>query len=96
MIDKERRKKNIEVETEKQRNREAVKILIDIVRFLARQGLSLRGHGSESDANGNFHQLVLLVARHCPVLKLWLDEAEKRPNVQHTSTGSHKMNFWSS
>ena len=79
MMDKEHMKLCIEAEAEKKRNREAVKILIDIVRFLARQGLSLRGHGSESDANGNFHQLVLLVARYSPTLKVWLDEAEKRP-----------------
>ena len=79
IMDKEQMKLCIEAEAEKQRNREAIKILIDIARVLARQGLSLRGHGSESDANGNFHQLVLLVARHSPSLRRWLDEAEKRP-----------------
>jgi hypothetical protein len=41
-------------------NESPVKILIDIVRYLARQRLALRGHGAESDENGNFHQLVLL------------------------------------
>jgi hypothetical protein len=39
-------------------NESPIKILIDIVRYLARQRLALRGHGAESDANGNFHQLV--------------------------------------
>ena len=39
----------------------------------------MRGHGAQSDANGNFHQLVLLIARHLPMLKAWLDDAEKRP-----------------
>ena len=71
-------KMSIEAEAEKKTNREAVKILIVIVRFLARQGLALWRHGAESDANGNFHQLVLLIARHSPTLKVWLDEAEKR------------------
>eukprot|EP00794_Sanderia_malayensis_P014514 gene14514-16020_t len=67
-----------EAEAEKQINGEAIKILIDIARVLARQGLSLRGNGSENDANGNFHHLVLLVARHSPALRHWLGEAEKR------------------
>ena len=79
ILDKEQIKICIEAEAEKQRNREAIKILIDIARVLARQGSSFRGHGSESEANGNFHQLVLLVARYSPVLKSWLDEAAKRP-----------------
>ena len=70
-----------EAEAEKKRNLEAVKILIDIVRFLDRRGLALRGHGAERDANGNFHQLVLLVARHSPTLKVFLDEAEKCPQL---------------
>ena len=79
MMHEEHLKLCIEAEAEKKRNREAVKILIDIVRFLARQGLAMRGHGAETDANGNFHQLVLTIARHSPMLKAWLDDAEKRP-----------------
>eukprot|EP00112_Aurelia_sp_Birch-Aquarium-sp1_P015884 Seg3558.1 transcript_id=Seg3558.1/GoldUCD/mRNA.D3Y31 product="hypothetical protein" protein_id=Seg3558.1/GoldUCD/D3Y31 len=68
IMDTEQMKICIEAEAKKQRNQEAIKILIDIAR-----------HGSESDANGNFHQLVLLVARHSPALRRWLDQAEKRP-----------------
>jgi hypothetical protein len=40
-MDKELMKMSIEAEAEKKTNREAVKILIVIVRFLARQGLAL-------------------------------------------------------
>ena len=72
----------IRAEVEKHRNQEAAKILIDIVHFVARPFISTRD-GSESDANSNFHQLVLLLVHHCPVLKVWLDEAEKKP--QHAT-----------
>ncbi|CAB4017034.1 Hypothetical predicted protein [Paramuricea clavata] len=61
----------IEAEAEKKKNREAVKILIDIVRFLVSQGLALRGHGAESDANGNFHQL------------LWQTVPDTAPDTSH-------------
>ena len=54
IMDNEQLKLCIEAEVEKQRNRTAIKILIDIARVLARQGLSFRGHGSESEANGSF------------------------------------------
>ena len=66
ILDKEQIKICIEAETEKQRNREAIKILIDIARVMARQGLP-------------FRVMDLKVARHSPVLKSWLDEAAKRP-----------------
>ncbi len=80
MVEKERLKLLVEEEAEALCNREAVKILLDVARTLARQGLAFRGHGSEIDGNGNFHQVVLLVARHSPVLRKWLEDAKKRPH----------------
>ncbi len=81
LLDKDKRKEEIAKEAESQRNREAVKVLLDVTRTLARQGLSFRGAGSEKDGNGNFHQITKLFARHSPPFRRWLDEAENR---QHT------------
>ena len=44
------------------RNQEAIKILLDIARTLARQQLSFRGHDEKH--KGNFVQKTNLVARH--------------------------------
>ena len=46
-------------------NKEVVKILLDVVKTLARQNIAFRGDGTEE--NGNFHQVVSLVARYCPL-----------------------------
>lgn len=79
----------IEEEAELQRNREAIKTLLDITRTLARQGISFRGPSSEKDGNGNFHQIAFLVARHSPSFKRWLDDAPKRPHrVDYLSSRS--------
>ena len=86
MLDKNRR--NILVEEEEtQRNRETIKIILDVVRTLARQGITFRGSSSEKDGNGNFRQIVNLLARHSPILRRWLADAPKRP---------HKVDYLSS
>ena len=87
MLDKNRRNILVEEEAETQRNREAIKILLDIVRTLARQGVAFRGSSSEKDGNGNFRQIVNLLARHSPILRRWLADAPKRP---------HKVDYLSS
>ena len=81
LLDKDKRKEEIANETESQRNRDAVKVLLDVTRTLARQGLAFRGAGSEKDGSGNFHQITKLVARHSPSFKRWLDDAESRPHT---------------
>ena len=43
---------------EKAVNRHCLLKIISTLRFLARQGCAIRGHGDESD--GNFHQLLKL------------------------------------
>ena len=50
---------------DKQQNRAVLSIIVDIViRFLARQNISLRGHReSDSDNSGNFLQLVHFTAK---------------------------------
>ncbi|CAB4028662.1 zinc finger MYM-type 1-like, partial [Paramuricea clavata] len=87
MLDKDCRKALIEEEAETQRNREAIKTLLDVARTLARQGISFRGSSNEKDGNGNFQQIVGLVARQSPSFKRWLNDAATRP---------HRVNYLSS
>lgn len=63
---------------DKTRNREVLATIADIIRFLARQNISFRGHreGEGSDNRGNFLELVSFMANYNPLLKDWL---ENRP-----------------
>ena len=47
-----------------ERDREAIKILLDVTRTLACQGLALRGSAEEHEVNSNFKQFVQLVSTH--------------------------------
>ena len=58
-------------------NRKIVKILLDVAKTLGRQSIAFRGEAS--DQNANFYQIVHLIARHCPDLKQWLNNARLRP-----------------
>ena len=55
---------------EKKRNRQYLLHVITTVRFLACQGLALRGDGDEKDSN--FLQLLMLRAHDDPNIKLML------------------------
>lgn len=51
--------------------------LLSSIRYLARQGLALRGHDeSISSFGGNLYQLLLLQAEDCPEMKVWLEKRE--------------------
>ncbi len=58
-------------------NRRVIEILLDITKTLGRQGIAFRGHGSDDD--GNFKQIVQLVAKYCPELRHWLNTTRMRP-----------------
>ena len=77
LLDKDVRKAKIEEERQKLENKEVVKILLDIVKTLSRQDIVFRGN--ESDKNGNYRQIVALVARHCPLLEQWINCRQSRP-----------------
>jgi hypothetical protein len=77
LLDKGRRSNLIEEETEPLRNRESIKILLDVARTLARQGIAFRGNSSEKVGTGNFRLIVNLLARHSPILCRWLADAPK-------------------
>ena len=59
MLDKEKRAAYLKREEDLERNRHIVEILLDVIKFLGRQGLAFRSHGKEED--GNFRQTVNLL-----------------------------------
>lgn len=77
LLDKTKRRQLIEEERQLAFNTEVVKVLADVSRTLARQGLAYRGSGSEESSN--YQQIVQLVARHNPVVRRWLDDSKLRP-----------------
>ena len=68
----------------KQANREYLLRLLSSVRFLARQGLALRGDGDEHDSN--LHQLLLLRCDDFPAISKFLERKQLKytsPEVQN-------------
>ena len=64
-------------DTEMKNHRALFMKLVDCVLFLARQGLSFRGHYENSTAfEGNLYQLLLLQAKDSAGLGLWLKRRE--------------------
>lgn len=59
---------------EDQKNHQSMLLkVISSIRFLARQGLALRGRYEDvNHLEGNFFQLLLLQAEQCPELKSWI------------------------
>ena len=58
----------IQEEGDRLENFNVVKILIDIIRTLARQDIAFRG-GGNLEINGNFNQIVMLMAWGCLELR---------------------------
>ena len=66
---------------EKKANREYLLKVIQNVRFLARQGLALRGDGKEED--GNFIQLLYLRSEDDPSIRRYLQKATDKYSSRH-------------
>ena len=62
---------------------------MDITKTLGRQGIAFRGNGSDDD--GNFKQIVQLVAKYCPELRHWLNTSRMRP-YHVTYLSAHSQN----
>ena len=60
---------------ERQSNRKNLFAIIRSIRFLARQGLALRGHSSDE---GNFIQLLKLLSETEPALQSWLAKEREK------------------
>lgn len=80
VFNKQLRQSAIREKQEQAFNKDAVSILIDLARTLARQGLAFRSHneGTNELQNGNFYQMVLLLSRHNAILKRWLNDKSMR------------------
>ena len=59
-------------EQQKAENRAVFRKILRIIRFLARQGLPLRGHGAGDDSS--FRQLLYLQAHDCPTILIWIEK----------------------
>ena len=62
--------------TNKEQARDMLRLILSSVRFLARQGLALRGDGS--DTSGNLIQLLHLRAEDKPQVLQWLDKNARK------------------
>lgn len=60
---------NSQKEKDQEINRKALMVLLSSIRYLARQGIPLRGH---SEKDGNLHQLLRLRGTELPRIKEWL------------------------
>ena len=66
----------VEREIKYAKSKEVMTMLFDVAKTLARNGLAFRGN--DDDENGNFQQIVYLLARHNSVMKSWLNGREFR------------------
>ena len=48
--------------------------ILGSIQYLARQGIPLRGHGSDEDSN--FFQLLMMKSKEFPELKAWLEKKQ--------------------
>ena len=90
MLDRSARNAKIQEVADKMENKKIVKILMDVTKTLARQDIAFRGDGKE-ETNGNYNQIVMLVARHCPLLEKWLGSRSRKSrshNVTYMSPES--------
>ena len=65
---------NQQAANEKQQNRDCFLKILSSMRFLARQGLALRGDGDES--NSNLHQLLRLCGADNPALISFIEKKQ--------------------
>jgi len=93
MFNKSARQLAIRQKSEQEFNRQAVGMLVDVVRTLARQGLAFCSHNEKENEtqNGNFYQIVLLLSRHNPIMERWLNDKSMRP-YHVTYLGSKSQN----
>ena len=86
-LDTEVRAKAVQLQEDKENNRAIIKLIIDLCRTMARQGISFQG--TQSDADSNFAQLLSFTSRHCPKLKQWINGKHNRAyKVTYTSPQS--------
>lgn len=87
-----------QIEQERQRWRDILERLLAIVNFLASHNLAFRGHrekltsdSGSSETSGNFIDLVKLIARFDPVLRLHLKQVKDKTITDHYIEKIFKM-----
>lgn len=66
-----------QLKADQKHHREMLMKLLHSIKYLARQGLPLRGHHEDSlSFEGNLYQLLLLHATYCPEMTAWLSRRE--------------------
>jgi len=61
--------------------------LLSCIRYLARQGLPLRGHHEDPKTfEGNLYHMLLLEAQECPQMKTWLLKGSISPQRSSMSS----------
>lgn len=77
-------------------NRKVVDAIIDVIKFLTQQGLAFRGKNNEAASEydsgnnqGNFLELVKLLAKYIPELKNHLSKCEKKSMASKIKKRSH-------
>ncbi|KAK2702352.1 hypothetical protein QYM36_019035 [Artemia franciscana] len=83
LVDKEKLKKNIESEKEKERGRCIKRMLLDITTAQGKQGLVFCGKDHEG---GNYVELANLLSRHNTEMNQWISKHNK-PSVTSYLTG---------
>ena len=81
----------VERESKNAKSKEVMTMLSDVAKTLAGNRLAFRGN--DDDENGNFGQIVYLLARQNSVMKSWLDGCEFRKHkTTYLSPRSHTEN----
>ena len=79
----------LEFKNEAIKNREVVEILIDVVLVLTRNGLALRrSESSDNYGDGNFCEIIHLIARHNPAMKSRLENRNNKYRTTYMSPQS--------
>ncbi|KAF0713740.1 zinc finger MYM-type protein 1-like, partial [Aphis craccivora] len=93
IFNKSARQLAIRQKNEQEFNRQAVGMLVDVARTLARQGLAFRSHNEKENEtqNGNIYQIVLLLSRHNSIMERWLSDKSMQP-YHVTYLGSKSQN----
>jgi len=74
LVDKEKLRKDIESEKERERGRPIMRMLLDITTTLRKQGLAFRGKDHE---RGNYVELANLLSRHNTEMNQWMSKQNK-------------------
>lgn len=76
-------------------NRAIVSVVIEVLLFAARQNIAIRGHDEtlQSQNKGNFLELINVISKYHPTLKLHLDKIQNNFNITQKLHTDYKQLF---